>query len=52
MDEFISNFNKFKDFLYSDTTQIVVTDMCGINGESVLKLIKQNFEDLNLNNSF
>lgn len=52
MEEFISNFNEFKDFLNSKATEHLITSLVGENGKITLNVIKDKFEELGLNNAF
>lgn len=52
MEEFVKNFNEFKDFLNSKTTEHTLTSLVGEHGKMVLTVIKDKFNELGLNNSF
>lgn len=52
MEEFINNFNTFKDFLNDKTTHTLIEDNFGKNGITVLNIIQDRFNDLNLNDAF
>ena len=52
MEEFIENFNEFREFLNSPLTEQMMKTLVGKQGSTVLKLIKDKFDELGLNNAF
>lgn len=49
--EFMQNFEEFKEFLNSPVTQYTMKTLVGRQGEQVLELIKKRFDELGLNNA-
>lgn len=52
MEEFVENFNEFKEFLNAPNTQHTIKIMIGPQGEQALDLIKKRFHELGLNEAF
>ena len=52
MDEFIENFNEFREFLNSQLTEHMVKTLVDKDASAVLKLIKDKFQELGLNDAF
>lgn len=52
MDEFIENFKEFRQFLNAESTEWMFSKMLGKDAESVLKVIKDRFNELGLNDAF
>lgn len=52
MEEFIQNFNAFKEFLNAPSTQYAHKSLLGERGEQALVVIKEKFDELGLNNAF
>lgn len=52
MEEFIKNFNEFKEFLNSPVTEYTIKTLAGKDAETVLKVIRDKFDELGLNEAF
>lgn len=52
MEEFIENFNEFKEFLNAPVTEYTIKTLVGKQGTQALELIKKRFDELGLNDAF
>lgn len=52
MEEFIQNFNEFREFLNAPITEHTMKTLVGNQGKQVLDLIKKKFNELGLNDAF
>lgn len=52
MEEFVQNFNEFKEFLNAPVTEYTIKTLVGKQGEQVLEIIKKKFDELGLNDAF
>lgn len=52
MEEFVEKFEQFREFLNSDATMHMVDSMLGERGSGVLKIIRDKFDELGLNDAF
>jgi len=52
MEEFIDKFSEFKEFLNSPVTEHMMKTLAGKESGMVLKIIKDKFNELGLNESF
>lgn len=52
MDEFIENFIEFRKFLNAESTDLLFGASIGPSGVAALRIVKERFEELGLNDVF
>lgn len=52
MEEFIENFNEFREFINAPITDYTFKTLIGEQGKQALDLVKKKFDELGLNDAF